>query len=78
MTGIIKTIAEELAGHLWKALKDYVIGTGVEERTLAERTETHLNYVSNWCSTYNFIGLGMPKRVQDETVSLRFDSTPRR
>ncbi len=76
---ILKTIAEELADHLWKAAKEYVANDGkAEERELVARIETHLNYVSNWCSSYNFIGLGKPKSVRNETVSLRFDPTPRR
>jgi len=75
---LLKKIAEDMASELWKAAKGYVADSGAEERALAQRIEIHLSYVSNWCSSYNFVGLGMPKSVRDETVSLRFDSTPRR
>ena len=48
------------------------------EKDIGSRIAKHLTRVANWASTYNFLGMGIPKDADKDTIALRFNSTPRR
>ncbi|MGE0424772.1 MAG: NACHT domain-containing NTPase [Reyranellaceae bacterium] len=60
-----------------KAAIDYLFSPSTEPDRLAQLSR-HLVRVHNWASTYNFLGLGLPKSSSSDTIQLRFHATPRR
>lgn len=76
--GISDKIISEISKLLVAEGKKFLSSAIIPENDLYDRLEKHLARVKNWASSYNFLGLGVPKKLDDETIALRFNTTPRR
>lgn len=72
-----------IAEHLGKKLVDKLIAGSLKATpTLSEKVSDalarHLTKVANWSANIQFFRMAAPKRVDEETISLRFSSIPRK
>ena len=76
--GLSDKIIFEISKLLVAEGKKFLSSAIVPQDDLYDRLDKHLARVKNWALSYNFLGLGVPKKLDDETIALRFNTTPRR
>lgn len=82
-TAIGEAVLKGVIGAAVKALISLVVeskkaGKLDESVVRQEPIEKHIREVANWCSSYNFLGVGKPKSVDLQSIELSLSSMPRR
>ncbi len=75
---IPEVVASELTKLIFNQLSQYLNKEKVNEIDIEGRINDHLVQVKNWAIKYNFLGLSTPKYIEDETIELNYNSTPRK